>query len=256
MRHPPATLTLAAALLVLPAAAAARSPGDPVRLVWVEGDVAGMSTIYGPDGGEPIGFIEYRQTRHGDRLSSVRIAHFRDGSSDEDSADARVEGTLEALAGRTIIRDADGVPAVDLTIDVAGGHIAASWGRGARRRTLDERVALPKGTYWGPLIFIVLKNFDANAEDGRLVFRTVAPTPRPRALDLELVRGPRTVLERTGTHLATHRFELGPTIHWTVDPLLRLVLPRAIFWMLPGEPPALARFTGPRNYAREEIVIQ
>jgi len=26
--------------------------------------------------------------------------------------------------------------------------------------------------------------------------------------------------------------------------------------MLPGEPPALARFTGPRNYAREAIVIQ
>src|SRR5204863_47054 len=82
--------------------------------------------------------------------------------------------------------------------------------------------ALPKGTYWGPLIFIVLKNFDANAEDGRLVFRTVAPTPRPRALDLKLARGPRTVLERTGARLATRRFELEPTIHWTVDPLLRL----------------------------------
>jgi len=102
----------------------------------------------------------------------------------------------------------------------------------------------------------VLKNFDANAEDGRLVFRTVAPTPRPRALDLELARGPSTVLERTGARLATRRFELGPTIHWTVDPLLRLVLPHATFWMLPGEPPALARFTGPRNYAREAIVIQ
>src|SRR2546422_3267559 len=167
MRHPPATLTLAAALLVLPATLAARSPGDPVRLVWVEGDVAGTSTIYGPDGGEPIGFIEYRQTRHGDRLSSVRIAHFRDGSSDEDTADARVEGTLEALAGRSIIRDADGVSVADVAIDVAGGRLRASWGRGSRRRTLEERVTLPKATYWGPLIFIVLKNFDANAEDGR-----------------------------------------------------------------------------------------
>src|SRR5207247_2301479 len=168
MRRLPATLTLAAGLLVLPAAAAARSAGDPIRLVWDEGDVAGTSTIYGPAGGEP------------------------------------------------------------------GGHIAGSWGRGARRRTLDERVALPKGTYWGPLIFIVLKNFDANAEDGRLVFRTVAPTPRPRALDLELARGPSTVLERTGARLATRRFELGPTVHWTVDPLLRLVLPRPPFRMLPG----------------------
>src|SRR5437762_13819823 len=218
MRRLPATLTLAAGLLVLPAVAAARSAGDPIRLVWDEGDVAGTSTIYGPDGGEPIGFIEYRQTRHGDRLSCVRIAHFRDGSSDEDSADARVEGTLEALAGRTIIRDADGVAAVDLTIDVAGGHLAACWGRGRRRRTLDERAALPKGTYWGPLIFIVLKHFDANAEDGRLVFRTVAPTPRPRVFDMELAGGPPAALQRAGARLATRRFQLGPTIHWTVDP--------------------------------------
>jgi len=186
----------------------------------------------------------------------VRVAHFRDGSSDEDSAEARVEGTLEALAGRTIIREADGVPAVDVTIDVAGSRIAASWGRGARRRTLEERVALPKGTYWGPLIFIVLKNFDANAEDGRLVFRTVAPTPRPRVFDMELAGGPPAALQRAGARLATRRFQLGPTIHWTVDPILRLVLPSATFWMLPGEPPALARFAGPRNYAREEIVIQ
>src|SRR2546428_259866 len=175
MRHPPATLTLAAALLLLPAAAGARSPGDPVRLVWAEGDVAGTSTIYGPDGGEPIGFIEYRQTRHGDRLSSVRLAHFRGGSGDEDSAAARVEGTLEALAGRTIIREADGVPAVDGTIDVAGSRIAPSWGRGAHRRTLEERGALPKGTYLGPAIFIPLKHFDPNAAHGRPVLRPVAP---------------------------------------------------------------------------------
>src|SRR2546428_87351 len=101
-----------------------------------------------------------------------------------------------------------------LLLPAAGGRIAASWGRGARRRALEERVALPKGTYWGPLIFIVLKNFDANAEDGRLVFRTVAPTPRPRVFDMELAGGPPAALQRVGTRLATRRFQLGPTLHW------------------------------------------
>jgi hypothetical protein len=256
MRRSSAIPGLAAALFLLPAVVAARSPGDPIRLIWNEGDVAGTSTIYGPEGSEPIGLIEYRQRRRGDRLSSVRIAHFRDGSSDEDSADARVGGTLETLAGRTIIRDTDGVASVDVRIDVAGSRMVASWGRGADRRTLEQQVTLPKGTYWGPLIFIVLKNFDANAEDGRLVFRTVAPTPRPRVFDLELASKPGAVLQRPGGSLATHPFELGPTIHWTIDPILRLMVPHATFWMLPGEPPALARFAGPRNYAREEIVIQ
>src|SRR5438034_5916248 len=198
-----------------------------------------MSTIYGPDGGEPIGLIEYRQTRHGDRLSSVRIAHFRDGSSDEDTADARVEGTLEALAGRSIIRDADGVSVADVAIDVAGGRLRGSWGRGSRRRTLEERVTLPKATYWGPLIFIVLKNFDANAEDGRLVFRTVAPTPRPRVLDLELAGGPRAWLGRTGPAFTTPPLEPARTFHCPCVPVLGHRLPRAPFWILPGRRPPL-----------------
>jgi hypothetical protein len=253
MRSLALSFALAAAL---PPPAGARSSGDPIRLVWSEGDVAGMSTIWAPEGTEPIGFVEYHQTRHGDRLSSLRTARFRDGSSDEDSAEADVGETLEAVSGRSIVRDVDGEPIVDLRIDVAAGRIEGSWGRGTDRRQVDDRVALPKGTYWGPLIFIVLKNFDANADDGRLVFRTVAPTPKPMVLDMQLTRGDEGVLERTGLRLTARRFELSPTIHWAVDPLVRLIAPRATFWMLPGEPPALARFTGPRNYARQGIVIQ
>jgi hypothetical protein len=247
------TLALAAAV---PPPAAGRSSGDPIRLVWSEGDIAGMSTIWAPDGTEPIGFVEYHQTRQGDRLSSLRTARFRDGSSDEDSAEADVGETLQAVSGRSIVRDVDGEPIVDLQIDVEAGRIEGTWGRGSNREAIDQHVALPKGTYWGPLIFIVLKNFEANADEDRLVFRTVAPTPKPMVLDMELVRGDAAVLERTALRLDARRFDLNPTIHWTVDPLIRLFAPRATFWMLPGDPPALARFTGPRNYARQGIMIQ
>src|SRR5207247_5360374 len=113
--------------------------------------------------------------------------------------------------------------------------------RGTRRgRRHVEGAGRPtQGDLLGPLIFIVLKNFDANAEDGRLVFRTVAPTPRPRVFDMELAGGPPAALQRAGASLATRRFQLGPTIHWTVDPILRLVLPSGTLWMLPGQPPGL-----------------
>jgi hypothetical protein len=236
--------------------AAARTSGDPIRVVWTEGDVAGTTTIYGPDRREQIGFVEYHQTRHGDRLSTVRVARFRDGSSDEDQAEARIGDTLEALSGRSLIRDPDGEVAVDLEIDVAGGRVRASWGHGDERHTSDEAMALPRGTYWGPLVFLVLKNFAANAEDGRVVFRTVAPTPRPMAIDMEIVREGDASIERLGMKLATTSFRLSPTVHWTIDPLVRMIAPRARFWILPGDPPALARFDGPRNYARQEVVIE
>jgi hypothetical protein len=102
----------------------------------------------------------------------------------------------------------------------------------------------------------VLKNFDANATDGRLVFRTVAPTPKPMVLDMAITDGSKSELDRLGTHLEARRFALSPTFHWAVDPIVRMIAPRATFWMLPGAPPALARYAGPRNYARQEIVIQ
>ena len=244
------------ALVLLAATAAARAAGDAIKVVYDEGDVAGFSAIYGTDGRTPIGFIEYHQKRRGDVLSSIRVARYRDGSSDEDRAEARVDGTLVALRGRSIIRDAGGDATVDLQIDVAGGRITGSVGRGNERENVDEKVALPPATYWGPLIFIALKNFEANAEEGRLVFHTVAPTPRPRMLDLALVRvGPEPV-ERPGATVNAVRFDLQPTIHWLVDPVIQRVAPRARFFVLPGEPPALARFSGPRNYGGQEIRIE
>ncbi len=254
-----ASFVLAALLLATPVArreVSARDAGDPIRLVWTEGDVAGTSPVYAPDGIRQIGSIEYHQHRDGDVLSTTRVTRFQDGSSDEDSAEARVAGRLEAIGGRSIIRDTDGTPVVDVTIDVAGGHLAATWGRGDDQQSIDRRVDLPPGTYWGPLIYLVLKNFDANAEDGRVVFRTVVPTPRPIIIDMLLGRAGDGVVERPGARLETTRFDLTPTVHWMVDPVIRLVAPRASFWVLPGEPPALARFSGPRNYARQPIVIQ
>ena len=250
-------LATAFATLLSTRGAAARSAGDPIRLTWTEGDVAGLSFIYSPDDAHrQIGSIEYHQHREGDVLTAVRVARFEDGSSDEDTAEARVAGRLEALGGRSIIRDPDGETVVDLDIDVTGGHLSGSFGRDDARQTIDRRVDLSPGTYWGPLIFIVLKNFESNAEDDRLVFRTVAPTPRPIVLDMVLARGGDAVVERPGLRLETTRYDLSPTIHWAIDPVIRLVAPRATFWVLPGEPPALARFAGPRNYAREAIVIQ
>ncbi|HJQ85388.1 MAG TPA: hypothetical protein VKA21_14980 [Candidatus Binatia bacterium] len=234
----------------------ARSVGDPIRLQWAEGDVAGMTGIYGPDGGAPIGVVEYHQTVQDGRLSSVRIARFRDGSSDEDRAEARIGGTLEAVSGRSLIRDRDGEPIADVRIDVAAGRIEATWGRGDDRQTSSEQVALPPGTYWGPLIFIAIRNFDANAADGRLIFKTVAPTPRPLVLDMEISRGGDATLERTGIRFTAQTYRLSPTVNRMLDPMIRMIAPRATFWILPGTPPALARFVGPRNYGRQEIVIE
>ena len=254
---PALCLCVAAAILLLGVPPGwTRTSAEGIRLTHPEGDVAGFTAIYAADGAQPIGFVEYRQVRRGDTLSMTRIAHFRDGSSDEDTAEAHVAGALDATRGRSIIRDANGAASVDLTIDVTGQRIRGSWGTGAERKTIDEHRDLSPRTYWGPLIFIVLKNFEANAADGRVAFETVAPTPQPRVLELELVRGESTRLQRTGAALDVVRYDLRPTVHWAIDPFIRAIAPDTHFLVRQGDPPALARFAGPRNYAGQEIRIE
>jgi hypothetical protein len=134
--------------------------------------------------------------------------------------------------------------------------VTGSSGLGKERQAYDEKVDLTAATYWGPLVFIVVKNFDGNATDGRLVFRTVVPTPKPRVLDMEFRRGDRTTVRRPGGSLAVVQFTLLPTINWLVDPIVRMVAPETQFLVQPGIPPSLARFQGPRNYAGQKIRIE
>jgi hypothetical protein len=256
-RRAGAVLAIVITTLIAPASGAfARESGDAIQLQWMEGDVAGMTTIWSPGGAKVIGFVEYHQQRQGDRLEATRVARFADGSSDEDQVEAHVGSTLEAMRGRSIIRDQRGASIVDLTIDVPRGRITGFSGVGEDRETYDEKVELPAGTYWGPLIFIVVKNFDRNATDDRLVFRTVAPTPKPRVIDMELIRDGLTAVTSPGGKLDVVLLSLRPTINWLVNPIVHRIAPSTRFFMQPGTPPALARFEGPRNYTGQEIRLE
>jgi len=248
---------VALGILLAARVASARDVEDPIRLAWVEGDVAGLSSIQSPDGKLVIGSINYHQHRRGQTLHISRIARFRDGSSDEDRVEARVGDTLQTLRGRSIIRNAAGVATVDITIDVAAGHITGFSGLGKERENYDEHVELTAGTYFGPLIFMVIKNFDLNATtDERLVFRTVVATPKPRVVDMEILRQGKAAVPRVGERLDCVTFLLRPTVNFIVDPIVHAMAPDTTFLVLPGTPPALARFEGPRNYAQQKIRIE
>ena len=112
-------VTAAVVLGAVPARAA--SPTPPIALAYVEGDLAGASPIWSPDGKRRIGLIDYRQRREGNRLVITRAAHFEDGSSDEDEAEVRVGERLESIRGRLVLRDTRGKE-----IDGACGQLVAT----------------------------------------------------------------------------------------------------------------------------------
>ncbi|HXC52406.1 MAG TPA: hypothetical protein VN634_16105 [Candidatus Limnocylindrales bacterium] len=231
-------------------------PPEPIRLAYVEGDIAGMSSIVSEDGKSIIGFVEYRQHRRGSVLEVSRVARFEDGSSDEDRVEADVGKTLRSIRGRMIIRNAKGTPTVDVSIDVAAGRIKGFSGLGKKRETYDEAAELTPATYWGPLLAIVLKNFDENSHGDHLVFQTVVVTPKPRVLNMEFVRKQPVSLERHGSRIDARLYALSPTINFVVDPIVRMIAPTTSFYVSPGAPPALASFRGPRNYDRQMIRIE
>lgn len=246
-----AVVGLLVAARVEPAAAT-----EPIKLQYVEGDFAGATTIWSEDGKRVMGFIAYRQSRDGDRLRITRSAHFRDGSSDEDEAEVRVGATLESIRGRSIVRDTRGKPVVDLEFDVPGKRVTGFYLDDGEREEVDEEVDIGPGTYWGPLFNIVLKNFDANASDGKVVFEAILPTPKPRVIDMELARDGTATLKRTGGSVAATRYTLLPTVNFLVDPILRRFVPKTELYLDGGTPPALARFVGPRNYAGQIMWLE
>ena len=250
-----ALLAIVAAGL-LSCAAWARDAGDPIHMTYEEGDLAGYSNIFARDTQQPIGIVEYVQRRKGDLLEARRVAYFADGSSDEDSAVARIGKTLRTLSGRSIIRDARGQTTVDMRIDVTKGQVTGFYGLDRERKDFDEHGEIPPGTYFGPLISLVLKNFDANAEDGRVVFHTIVPTPGPRQIDMEVIRQDKTTLNHPGHDVAAVRFMMRPTVNPILNPIVHLMAPETDFFLVPTQPPALARFEGPRNYANQAIRIE
>jgi hypothetical protein len=233
-----------------------RNEDQPIRMAYVEGDVAGMSSILSEDGKTVIGMIDYRQHLRGDVLEIVRVARFADGSSDEDEVRAHMGKTMRTIGGRSIIRNTKGVVTVDLKIDIAKGRITGFSGLGQDRKDYDQEAELSPATYSGPLVGILLKNFDKNAVDGKLRFHTVVATPKPRAFHMELVREEKASLTRVGSKFQAQRFSLSPSINVLLDPLLKMVVPKTDFFMQAGHPPALARFAGPRNYADQKIRIE
>jgi hypothetical protein len=251
------TRILGLLLLIMASAPACADPTSPIRLEYLEGDYAGATTIWSEDGERVIGHIAYRQHRlPGDILRMERIAHFADGSRDEDKADVRVGKHLEAVGGRSIIRDTAGTATVDLRIDVEGRRVRGFYLDDGEKIEFDAEVDIGPGTYWGPMFMLVVKNFATNAVDDTVVVQSVLATPKPRVLAMEFARDGTASLRRSGGSTDTARITLLPTIHFLIDPIVQRLVPKTHFYVDDGKPPSLARFQGPRNYAGQMIRIE
>lgn len=242
--------------VALAGSAAPAATTDPIKLTYLEGDYAGATTIWSEDGKRILGYVAYRQHRQGNRLKVERTAYFKDGSSDEDVAEAEVGDRLRALNSRSIIRNTRGKSVVDLRVDVAGKRVTGFYLDDGKKQTVDEELDIGPGTYIGPLYQFVVKNFAANAADGKVVVQSVVVTPKPRVIDMEFARDGDSTVTRAGGTIKAERITLLPTVNFLVDPILQRLVPKTEFLVDDGHPPSLVRFTGPRNYAGQMMRLE
>jgi hypothetical protein len=134
--------------------------------------------------------------------------------------------------------------------------VTGFYGLDKERKDFDEHGEIPPGTCFGPLINLVLKNFAANAEGGRVVFHTIVPTPGPRQIDMEVVRQEQVTLPRPGHGIPTVKYMMRPTVNPILNPIVHMIAPETHFFLTPTQPPAMARFEGPRNYAGQDIRLE
>jgi hypothetical protein len=73
---------------------------------------------------------------------------------------------------------------------------------------------------------------------------------------MEFTRDGDARVQRPGGTLTAYRITLLPTVNFLIDPILQRLVPKTEFLMVDGDPPMLARYTGPRNYAGQIIRLQ
>lgn len=89
-----------------------------------------------------------------------------------------------------------------------------------------------------------------------MVVQSIVPTPKPRVIDMEFAREGSATVRRVGGSIKADRITLLPVVNVLIDPILQRLVSKTEFLVSPGEPPSLARFSGPRNYAGQLMRLE
>lgn len=226
---------LAAALLLADAAGA-----EPVRVRHPEGVVHGFLALRSADG-ERIADGDLIQNASGGRVTSRLVFHFKDGSTNDETAVFSQRGQFRLIRDRLIQKGPSFPQPLDMTIDAARGSVRVAYEDHGQPKVETKQLALPADLANG-LVLTLLKNVSSDAPPRSFSF--VVATPSPRLVKLELSSAGEERFTTGGAARSAIDYALKVNIGGAAGLFARLAgkqPPDSHVWILRGEAPAFIR---------------
>ena len=233
--------------------------GEPPEVMAVQ-HLQGTShafLVLRAESGAVLGYGEFLQIVHGDRVNSRLTYHFRDGSLDDDTTIFTQRKVFQLISDRHVQRGPFFSKATDCLVEASGNVVLRTVEKDGKEKVETSHMDLPADITNG-FTGTMLLNMSPTA--GPFKLGLVAPTGKGRVIYLaveavgEQPFSPVLGVRRKATVFRIHP-ELGG-IAGVVAPVLGKQ-PKDIFvWVLEGKVPGLVREIGPLEQGGPVVSIE
>lgn len=221
-------------------------PAAP-EVKFLEGSLHGF-VVLRDESGDPIASGDLTQKSDGRQVTSHLLLHFRDGSSQEETAVFTQRKTFRLLSDHLIQKGPAFKRPMDLLVDRQTSQVTVrTTGDDGKEQLTRDRIQLPPDLANG-FISVLLKNAAPESLEGELTLSMIVATPKPRLVKL--------VVSRVGEDLFTIGGASRKAAHYVakiqisgvagvVAPIVGKQPPDIHVWLALSDVPQFVRSKGP-----------
>jgi len=218
---------------------------DQSAVRYVRGAFHGFLEMRSEDG-KVVASGDAEQVIHGDRVTSETVFHFKDGSTDVETAVFSQRRNFQLISDHHVQKGPSFPHPMDVMIDAGSGQVTVhSTGKDGKDEVKSEHLDLPADLANG-MVPVVIENMRTN--EPQKTVSMVVMAPKPRVVKLVISKGGEDSYTVGGSaRKANHygiKIELGG-IAGVVAPLIGKAPPDIELWTIGGLAPTFAREKGP-----------
>jgi hypothetical protein len=197
------------------------------------------------EAGALLGYGEFVQVAHGDRVTLRITLRFRDGSLDDETAVYTQHRVFQLVTDHHIQHGPFFAKSLDLTVHADGDIVVSTVDKDGKHETETNHIDLPSGTTNG-MLETLLVNVPPNAPEFKLPM--IAPSGKGRLIQLAVSPDGEGTFScvagsRRKASIFRIKMELGG-VAGVVAPLIGKQPDDIFVWVLEGEVPAIVRVVG------------
>jgi hypothetical protein len=221
---------------------------EPIAVRYPEGLLHGFLALRTLQG-KTLAYGDLIQFAKGDQVTSRVIFRFKDGSVHDETTVFSQDKHFHVLTDHLVQKGPVFKDPLDVLIDASTGSVTIrSTDSHGKESVSDEHIDLPEDLANG-LIFVLLKNLEANAENPKVAM--LATTPKARLVKLAISRQGLEPFKVTGfSRKAIHyvvKIEIGGAAG-VLAPLIGKKPADIHVWILEGDAPVFLKSEGPLFY--------